>query len=308
MPVKFWLDFSARRKADVPSPDRPVQDTAFSLNGREAGTVILVHGLTGTPQEMKGVGRLLHQQGYQVVCPRLANHGAPMTVLQRTRWQECYETVRQTLLSLDAAHTPGPVFVAGLSMGALLALLLAEEFPTRIAGVSCLSPTLFYDGWNMRWPRHLLPLGYFTPLKYWYYFKEEPPYGVKNEAIRHRLQRYFERTHLHDISQVAQYGYPYFPVSLLCELHFLVKHLTRRLPRIATPVQFIQAEEDDMTSVKNSQFLYERVRSEIKELILLKDSYHIITVDQERALVAQKMGEFFRRISQRSVRESAGVR
>ena len=296
------------RRPRAPASTTRAEDNGFTLNGQHAGTVLLIHGLTGTPHEMKGIGMLLNRQGYTVVCPQLANHSEPIEILKQTTWQECYASVRDALRSLDAASVPRPLFTAGLSMGALLALLLAEEFPDRVAGVSCLSPTLFYDGWNMRWPRHLLPLGYFTPLRYWFYFKEEPPYGVKNEAIRRRLHRYFETTSFDDISQVAQYGYPYFPVSLLCELHFLVKHLTKRLPRITTPVQFIQAEEDDMTSVKNSQFLYERVRSEIKELILLKDSYHIITVDQERALVAQKMGEFFRRISQRSVMESAEAR
>ncbi len=182
-------------------------------------------------------------------------------------------------------------------MGALLALLLAEEFPAQIAAVSCLSPTLFYDGWNMRWPKYLLPLGYYTPLKYWFYFKEESPYGLKNEAIRRRLHRYYEKASLQDIGEVGQFGYPYFPVSLLCQLHFLVRHLTKRLPAITTPVQLIQAEEDDMTSVKNSQFLYDRLGSPIKELVLLKNSYHIITVGQERDLVAQRMGEFFRRVS-----------
>lgn len=297
MPVKFWIDWRARRSRGSPSPNRPAHDTGFSLNGRDAGTVILVHGLTGTPQEMKGLGQLLHRQGYRVVCPRLANHGEPIEILRRTRWQECYQSIRETLLSLDAAHEPGPVFAAGLSMGALLALVLADEFPHRIAGVSCLSPTLFYDGWNMPWSRHLLPLGYFTPLHHWFYFKEEPPYGIKNEAIRRRIHQSYERASLQDLGLVGQYGYPYFPVSLLCELHALVRHLKTRLSAITTPVQLIQAEEDDMTSVKNSQFVYDRISSSVKELVLLHDSYHIITVDQERDLVAERMGAFFRRVA-----------
>ena len=155
----------------------------------------------------------------------------------------------------------------------------------------------------MPWSRYLLPLGYYTPLKRWFYFKEEPPYGIKHEAIRQRLHRYYDRARLEDVEQVGQFGYPYFPISLLSELHFLVKHLTKRLPAITTPVQLIQAEEDDMTSVKNSQFIYDRVRSDIKELILLKNSYHIITVDQEQDLVAQKMADFFHLVTIQSNRD-----
>ncbi len=245
---------------------------------------------------MKGLGHFLNRQGYSVVCPRLANHGEPIEILKNTKWQDCYQSVRETFFRIDEAKHPGPIFVSGLSMGALLALLLAEEFPSRIAGVSCLSPTLFYDGWNTPWARHLLPLAYVTPLKHFFYFKEEPPYGIKNEAVRKRIHRYYEKASLHDIDQVAQYGYPYFPVSLLCELHLLVEYLSKRLQNITTPMQLIQAKDDDMTSVRNSMFIYDRVRSDPKELVFLYDSYHVITADQERDTVAQKMASFFDRL------------
>ncbi len=300
MPVIVRFNLKSRRKPSELVSSSQVQSNGFSLNGQEAGTVLLIHGLTGTPHEMKGIGHLLHRQGYTVRCPRLANHGEPIEVLQRTTWEDCYQSVREAFAHLEATHAPRPMFVAGLSMGALLALLLTDEFPDRIAGVSGFSPTMFYDGWNMPWSRYLLPLVQVTPLKRWLYFKEEPPYGIKNEAIRQRLHRYYDKASLEDLGQVEQFGYPYFPVSLLCQLLELVAHVTKRLSRITMPVQLIQAEEDDMTSVKNSQFIYDRIRSKLKELVLLHDSYHIITVDQERDFVAQKMGDFFRRVSMSS--------
>ena len=48
-----------------------------------------------------------------------------------------------------------------------------------------------------------------------------------------------------------------------------------------------------MTSARNSQFIYDRVKSAQKELVLLHNSYHVITADQERAQVAQKVEQFF---------------
>ncbi len=299
MAVKFRLKLKTQ-KHKTPSQRSPggaPLETSFSFPGEGGiGTVILVHGLTGTPQEMRGLGTSLNQQGYAVVCPRLANHGEPIEIWSKTPWEEFYRSVQETFRGIDAAGPSGPIFIAGLSMGALLGLLLAEEFPTRVAGVSCLSPTLFYDGWNTPWVRHLLPLAYVTPLRHFFYFKEESPYGIKNKAVRQRIHRYFDKAGLDDTDQVAKYGYPYFPVSLLCELHFLVKHLSKRLHHIKTPVQLIQAKDDDMTSVKNSQFIYDRIPSDVKELVLLYDSYHIITADQERDVVASKVGGFFDRL------------
>jgi len=178
-------------------------------------------------------------------------------------------------------------------MGALLALLLADEFKNEIAGVSCLSPTLFYDGWNTPWYSFLLPLAYKTPLKYFFYFKEEPPYGIKNEAVRRRIHEFYSRADLHNMESVHQYGYPFFPLTLLYQLEKLVKHLRSRLKDISIPVQLIQAKHDDMSSERNSQFIYNHVKSDRKEIVLLHNSYHIITADQERNAVAMHMQRFF---------------
>ena len=63
------------------------------------------------------------------------------------------------------------------------------------------------------------------------------------------------------------------------------------------PVQLIQAKDDDVASVKNSKFIYDKVRSEIKEMVLLYNSYHVITADQERDTVAEKVADFVHRLS-----------
>ncbi|MFH0731497.1 MAG: alpha/beta fold hydrolase [Candidatus Omnitrophota bacterium] len=267
------------------------EDNGLKFEGANNSTVILIHGLTGTPNEMSFLAKFLNKKGYSVVCPRLANHGQPIEILKNTKWQDCYESARRAFLEVAAGG--GPIFISGLSMGALFALLLSQEFPDLILGVSCLSPTLFYDGWNTPWSKYLLPLAYATPLKYICYFKEEPPYGIKNEALRAYVHQYYSKATLKDTAKVSSYGYPYFPVTLLCQLHLLVKYLNKKLPQVTVPVQLIQAKDDDMTSVKNSQFIYNRIASKQKELVLLYNSYHVITADQERDKVAGEMERFF---------------
>ena len=290
MSVKFalWL-----KKPSTLDSKLSIKEDGLFFEGDNGATIILIHGLTGAPNEMKYIAGYFNKKGYSVSCPRLANHGKPLHVLKETKWQECYESVRREYLRIRALNPDQIIFVAGLSMGALLALLLAEEFQEGITAISCLSPTLFYDGWNISWSRYLLPLGYYTPLKNFFYFKEDSPYGIKNEAIRRRIDKYFSKASLHDTESTSQFGYPYFPVTLLWELQLLVRHLTKKLPAIKIPVQIIQAKEDDMTSVKNSEFIHERISSKIKEIVLLEDSYHIITADQERAKVSRKMNYFF---------------
>ena len=270
-------------------------DNGLFLKGDNGSAVILIHGLTGTPNEMKYLANYLNKRGYTVICPKLANHGESIWVLKQTSWQELYASVREALVTGEMAQFNGPIFVSGLSMGALFALLLADEFRDRIRGVSCLAPTLFYDGWNTPLSKLFFPFAY-TPLRHLAYFKESPPYGIKNEIIQQRIHKYYSTARLDDMEGAAQYGYPYFPVTLLHQLQLLVKYLNKKLPGMSFPIQLMQAKDDDVASVKNSKFIYDSVRSEIKEIVLLYNSYHVITADQERETVAEKVADFFYRV------------
>jgi len=270
---------------------------AIVLHGKKPCTLLLIHGLTGTPNEMRFLAHYFHRKhDYSVFCPRLANHGAPIGILKKSRWEDFYASARAAFEQVRTAHT-GPVFVSGLSMGALLALLLAHEFTGDIAGVSCLSPTLFYDGWNVPWYASIvLPLLCLPPLKYISYFKEDPPYGIKNKALQQRVDAYYRNATIDDTKGVADYGYPFFPLTLLHQLRRLARYLVGILPSVQVPVQLIQAREDDMTSIRNATFIYDRIRADLKEMVLLENSYHVITADQERGTVARKMDAFFHRI------------
>lgn len=285
MSVVFNVSFKKRQPINLDS------QRGLFLKGNNDSAVILAHGMTGSPQEMKFLAEFLNKNGYSVICPRLAHHGQPIELLKKAKWQEFYQSVRTPCV--EAIDQYKFVFVSGLSMGALLALLLADEFGDRVSAVSCLAPTLFYDGWNVPWTKHFLPIVFATPLKSCFYFKEEPPYGIKNERLQSIMHRYYSSATLYNTTHVADYGYPYFPVSLFYQLNLLVRHLSRVLPNIKLPVQLIQANEDDIASTKNSEFIYNRVKSDVKEFVQLDNSYHVITADQEREKVAQSVIDFF---------------
>ena len=64
------------------------------------------------------------------------------------------------------------------------------------------------------------------------------------------------------------------------------------MAKITAPTLILQASEDDFTSVKNSEFVLSRIASADKKLVLLDDSYHVITVDRQRDVVAQELQTF----------------
>ena len=295
MPVRFAVNIK-------PSSTRTIYEAPESslqfLEGTNGATIILIHGLTGSPREMGFLARSLNKSGFSVLSPRLANHGEHIQVLRDTTWQEFYQSVKDSFIKLEANPQKGPVFVAGLSVGALFGLLLSLDFPDRIAGVSCLSPILFYDGWNAPKWRFWLPLAFWTPLKNYFYFKEEPPYGVKNEGIRRLIHQHYMQKELEDDINAYEQGYPFYPVTLLYQHHLLVKYLKRKLRHIKAPVQMVQAHEDDMSSPRNSQYIYDHISSVKKEIIMLYNSYHVVSADQERMKVVSQMQRFFNEVLQ----------
>ena len=267
-----------------------IVDTGFFLPGNK-NLCFLIHGLTGTAKEMSAIAQRLNKQGFSVTVPLLLNHNKSISRLKKTTWQEIYNSIRAEFLKYAGEYDN--IFVAGLSFGALIGLLLTHEFPDKIKAVNCFSPTLFYDGWGNPKSRIFLPLIYKTPLKYWIYFKEEYPYGLKNERLRSKVENFYKDAGLFDYSKVHLYGYPVIPVSCIYQNALLAKKVISILKDIQTPIQLLQAKDDDVTSPKNSYCIYNGVKSADKKIIFLENSYHIITADQERDKVAEETVSFF---------------
>ena len=95
----------------------------YDKRGEDA--VLLIHGLTGTPAEMRYIAKNLLKQGFSVACPQLAGHCGSVADLKRSTWQDWYASMEVSFEALKKEHKR--VFVSGLSMGALIAIKLAEE-------------------------------------------------------------------------------------------------------------------------------------------------------------------------------------
>jgi carboxylesterase len=50
--------------------------------------------------------------------------------------------------------------------------------------------------------------------------------------------------------------------------------------------------EDDLTSIKNPDYIEEKIRSNIVRKIILEDSYHMITIDNQKDRVAEERLNF----------------
>lgn len=253
--------------------------------------VLLVHGLTGTPAEMKPVAKRLTRQGFSVMCPALAGHCRSESDLRKSRWQDWYASIARAFEALAAEHER--VFVVGLSIGALIAIKLAADKGKQVAGLGLLSSTFFYDGWNM--PRlrrkYLMPIALHSPLRYLLYWREMPPYGIKNERTRAMVHAVLENR---DALATEKVGIFRTSGVTIHESNRFIKVAQAALPQVSSPALIVHATEDDMASVKNAHFVAERIGSDKVELFLVDDTYHVLTLDNRREDIARRMAEFFK--------------
>ncbi|MBU1125022.1 MAG: alpha/beta fold hydrolase [Candidatus Omnitrophica bacterium] len=271
--------------------NNPHKYNFFYQGGNKA--VLLIHGITGTPTEMHYLGRALHKAGFTVLCNVLPRHCTTLQELKKVTWQEITEACVKDLERLTRDYTT--VFTAGLSMGALMAIHLAHVFPEKVKGIGALAPTFFYDGWAVPKKSILMPLLWHIPfIRNTMLIRESSPYGLKDEKLRKDIERFYTAARAREFDKKSLlFGSPFFPMSCLYQHRLFTKVVTKEMPGVKAPVIIFHAREDDMTSLKNARYVYTRIGSEKKELVILEDSYHMITIDKEKDKVAQEMATFF---------------
>ena len=256
--------------------------------------VLLIHGLQGVPAEMQTFAKRLHKAGYSVRVPHFKGYGYTEgdNAHSVTPWRDWRNQVLLELRDLKRQHKT--VSIGGLCIGAVLALSVAEEASEEICGLSLLATTLFYDGWSIPWYRFMLPLGYYTPLRYFYAYREREPFGLKNEQLR----RWVAREMSHKTSSIA--GASRLALPAIHEAELLIKSVKRNLPRVTTPALIIHAVEDDVSTPRSADFVATHIGSAKVHKIMLHDSYHMVTLDNEREQVAAETIRFLDNLSGRS--------
>jgi carboxylesterase len=268
----------------------------FFLKGTNGKAVLLIHGITGTPSEMRHLGKGLNKAGFTVLCNTLPRHCHTLRELKKVTWQEIVEAGIKDLSLLKKEYPQ--VFVAGLSMGALIGIHLAYKFPSSISGIIALAPTLFYDGWALQKGKIFMHIGWHIPfLRNMVDIKEKWPYGLKDEVLRSNIQRFYQHANSDEFdNKVFLFGSPFFPVSCLYQHYLFTKIVKKELPLVKTPIIIIYAKEDDMTSPRNAKYVYQNISSSRKSLVILEDSYHMITIDKEKDKVVEEAVNFLNKL------------
>jgi carboxylesterase len=231
----------------------------FFYPGDERG-VLLPHGFTGSPSEMRLMGEFLHNQGYTVYGPRLPGHGTQLRDMEQTEWRQWYGTVEDGFHILKGICRE--VSVVGLSMGGILALLLASEYPVK--RVVSLSAPIYIADQRLKWLNVYRMFHRYVPKR------------------RRKL----------DVAPDYYVGYDRTPLRSLSSLLEVIQHAKRRLSQIRAPLLVVQSRTEHTVRPESADYIYQQAGSADKELFWLQKSGHIVTLDSEKEIVFKHVAAF----------------
>jgi carboxylesterase len=258
---------------------------------------LLLHGLTGMPNEMRPIAKALEKIGCVTETPMLPGHGATHKELLDSGWKDWVRGSRQALEQLSTRCDQ--IFICGLSMGALIPVLLAVENP-NVKGIISMSPTVKYDAQNSSNPfQVLLPIIDVFPfigrITYW---TEAPPYGLKDERLQKIITKELEAAKSGEGTGFGQFR---TYAGSLRQLQHLVKQVKRAAPKLQCPVLIMHSKEDTLTTVYNPQTFHSWLGSSDKQIIYLEGCDHVLPLDLKKEEVAFYAAEFVCRVAKANV-------
>lgn len=242
---------------------------SYRLEGNNGKAALLIHGYTGTPGELRPLGDYLNVLGYTVLGVRLPGHGTSVEDLEQTTADDWYREAAKGAESLLKEFQE--VFVAGLSMGGVMAIKIAASFPVKAAAI--MSAPIFLPD------KRII---FYPILKY---FIRSLPKSKKHYG---HMMKY----------NVSYDTMPTKPLGSLFATIDKCKQLY--LKNIKCPTIVFQSKVEHTVVPKSAQYIFDHLGTDMdkKKLVWLERSGHIISLDVEREVVFKEIADFFAQASE----------
>lgn len=246
-----------------------VETTPYLLRGSSRMACLVIHGFAGTPAEIRPFAEALAKFGVTVYVPVLPGHAATSAALLRYDRHDWLNTAMEAWDWLAEDHDR--VFVAGLSMGSLLALKLSER--RRVPGLVLMAPALIARDTRIRFAGALSLLKDFVPEAH------VPSAGLVSPRAWKRLWHYEHRA-----------------LKAISQLYKLQLEGRMALGQVSCPTLVFHGLNDLTVPEQAAQEVYDRLGTTHKQLVWLANSGHCLTADGEAGEVAARVSAFFDRI------------
>jgi carboxylesterase len=233
--------------------EKHLVNKSFYFKGNNRKAILLLHGWSATPYEVRRLGKYLNEAGYTVYGPLLSGHGTSPSDLENVKYKDWIRDTNNFIKKLTGGYEK--VFIGGTSMGATLALCAAKE-NKDIAGLILLA-TPYKVRYENIGELFLRFLKIFKKYKKKFY---PPTFGSRRTITR-------------------LISYQEYPIDNVLELSKLIKESRENLSQITQPCLIMQSSTDHIVTRKSMNNIYRQIGSNIKKKKYIKRSYHTFISD-----------------------------
>lgn len=241
----------------------PQARSFYIEKGKEA--CVLVHGLSGSPSELRPLGDYLAESGFTIYAPLLPGHGTFPEDLDHTTWQDWYSCLEKAVFQMSEKNDR--VYLIGLSMGGVLSLLGAAR---------------------------RLPLEKIVVLAAPIFFKDKKIYAVP--ILQHFIPYYNKKKNKgrFEKEDSKRFSYEKFSLKVISEFLQLIKVSKKELSKVEIPLMVVQSKNDKVVHMKSCCYIYHKTSSKLKKMLVLEKSGHIIPMSKEAPEVFHKIYNFLK--------------
>ncbi|GGO03519.1 alpha/beta hydrolase [Saccharibacillus kuerlensis] len=232
--------------------------------------VLLLHGFTGNPADVRKLGRYLNERGYTCHAPLYTGHGGTaedlLDLSPENWWRDAEDGYR-----LLVAEGYTEIAVAGVSQGAVFALRLGMDYP--VAGVVSMCAPIRGKSADDLFQRVLSYARQYKTFE-----------GKSSESVQTELEQL-----------------PSLPRDRLNLLQDLISETGERLKEIDAPVAVMQGGLDSPLYLDSASAIYDTVRNPRSTYKVYPQSGHILTLGPEQAEVFADVYAFLEQLNWRTI-------
>lgn len=229
--------------------------------------MVVSHGFTGTPASVRPWAEHLAAAGYTVRLPLLPGHGTRWQDCNKTGWPDWYATIEGAYDEI--AERCETVFACGLSMGGTLVTRLAEQKRGRLAGLVLVNPAYGTARFDAR----------FAPFISWA-VKSRP--GIASDIKK---------------AGVEELAYERTPVPAFASLQKLWRLTVADLAQVTAPILMFRSAQDHVVDPLSAKLLKAGATSTTVREVMLDDSYHVATLDNDAPTIFHGTVDFIRSLT-----------
>ncbi|RNC27976.1 MAG: Carboxylesterase [Candidatus Dichloromethanomonas elyunquensis] len=240
----------------------------FYFPGGDSG-ILLIHGFTACPIDLKPLGEKLNSFGHTVSAPLLAGHGSSPEEMRETTWKEWTDSVLPAFSELREKCQK--VAAVGHSMGGLIALWLAGQ--RMVDGIVSINAPIIYRDPNLHFADRLLGKQEYVDKPY-----KESEISVTQEGLPH-------------------FSYMKVPVASFVSFNNAIPQVQNELRRIVCPALVVQCLKDSTVHPRSGRMIKKSMKHRQKEITYWADQDHYLPLGSERDRLAEKIRQFLEKYS-----------